>query len=227
MPDARRQQEVAGEDGLQVAPLRVHRVDAAPRRRFIHHVVVVERTEVHELARDPALHGLVGGRRTGHLGGGDREHGPQPLATGDDEVRGDLGQVGVGCHHRLTHRRLDPPSIDVDSGQREQRRRRPVIGHADRLGGFGQSGEHTPVTLVHLAAWPPSHDRSARNHQARLWPTDRVSTRNRRSGKGDSHVRTLHRQSQASRRAGAGGSAAAEPQLHRHRAHPPGPHPRR
>ena len=48
------EQEVAGEDRLEVAPAGVDALDGAPGDRLVHHVVVVERAEVDELDRDAA-----------------------------------------------------------------------------------------------------------------------------------------------------------------------------
>ncbi|TPW11933.1 MAG: hypothetical protein FD127_2943 [Acidimicrobiaceae bacterium] len=81
-----RQQEVAGEDGLQVAPLGVHRLDAAASGCLVHHVVVVQRTGLDELAGDAPLDGVVGGRAAGHLCRRQGEHGAQQLAAGRDEM---------------------------------------------------------------------------------------------------------------------------------------------
>ena len=54
----------------------------------------------------------------------DRQGRAQALATGDDQVRRDLGEVGVGGDHRRPHRGLDPLAIRVHPRQRQQRRRR-------------------------------------------------------------------------------------------------------
>ena len=51
-----RQQEVAGEDRLQVAPLGVHRLHAAAGVGLVDDVVVVQRAEVHEFAGHTAAH---------------------------------------------------------------------------------------------------------------------------------------------------------------------------
>ncbi len=54
------QQEVAGEDGLEVAPAGVDALDGAPGDRLVDDVVVVERAEVDELDRHAAPHRVVG-----------------------------------------------------------------------------------------------------------------------------------------------------------------------
>ena len=115
-----RQQEVAGEDRLQVAPLGVDGLDAAPGVGLVDDVVVVQRAEVDELARHAAADHVVGRFDAADLGGGDRHDRPQPLAAGDDEVRRDLGQVRVGAAHRVEDRRLDALAIGSHRRQREQ-----------------------------------------------------------------------------------------------------------
>jgi hypothetical protein len=67
-----REQEVAGEDGDGVVPTRVDADRAAAHGRLVHHVVVVQRRQVHE---------LDGGR------GGD-DVGQRPVG----DVRGDQGE---------------------------------------------------------------------------------------------------------------------------------------
>ena len=60
------QQEVARQDGPQVAPAGVHAGHRAAHLGLVHHVVVVERAEVDELHRhaaaDDVVAGLVAGR---------------------------------------------------------------------------------------------------------------------------------------------------------------------
>ena len=56
------QQEVAGQDGLEVAPAGVDAVDGAADDGLVHDVVVVERAEVHQLDRHRAGDDLGGGR---------------------------------------------------------------------------------------------------------------------------------------------------------------------
>ena len=128
-----REQEVAGEDRLQVPPLGVDGLDAAAGVGLVEHVVVVERAEVDQLAGDAAAHDVVGRRRAADLGGGDRHDRPQPLAPGDDEVRGDLGEVVVRAADGLVERVLDPSTVGVDRRRREQRRPHGGVGHTGRL----------------------------------------------------------------------------------------------
>ncbi len=77
-----RQQEVAGDDRLQVAPLGIDGLDAAPGLGLVHHVVVVERTDVDQLAGHPTEHDVVA-RLVPAVGqpGGHRHHRAKPLAT--------------------------------------------------------------------------------------------------------------------------------------------------
>ena len=124
-----RQQEVAGEDRLQVAPLGVDRVHAAAGVGFVHDVVVIERAEVHELAGHTAAHDVVAdavdaqlGADAGDLCRDDGQHRPQPLASGDDQVRGDLGEVRIGGLHGVVHRHFDAGSAIAHAVEQEQRR---------------------------------------------------------------------------------------------------------
>ena len=75
------EQEVAGQDRLQVAPFCVDRVDAAPSVSLVEHVVVVQRSEVHEVAGHAAEHDVVVGRRASDCGGDNGDHRPQSLAA--------------------------------------------------------------------------------------------------------------------------------------------------
>ncbi len=117
------EQEVACEDGDDVAPARVHAGHAAARLGFVDHVVVVERSEVHQLARHRAGEGVVGRRarrrrrpRAGRVRRDQREGGAQPLAAGADEVGGDLGEERIGRLDRFPQR-----SVDADEVVRERR----------------------------------------------------------------------------------------------------------
>ena len=62
-----RQQEIAGEDGLEVAPLGVDGLHTATGGRFVHDIVVIQRTKVHQFTSDAALNSGIGGRTTGYL----------------------------------------------------------------------------------------------------------------------------------------------------------------
>ena len=53
------EQEITRDDRLQVAPFGVHRLDTATSGAFVHDIVVVERPEVDEFARDGTLNDLV------------------------------------------------------------------------------------------------------------------------------------------------------------------------
>ena len=124
-----RQQEVTGENRLQVAPLRVHGLDTAPGVGFVHHVVVIERPGLYQLAGDAALHCPLVQRSVG--GAGDLscdhcENRSQALATGNDQVRGDVVEIRVGCVHRLLQRSFDTRKVACMACQREQRHGRHV-----------------------------------------------------------------------------------------------------
>jgi len=102
----------------------VHRLDGAPRLGLVHDVVVVERTEVHELDRHAAEHDLVArrpGRTRGDGGGGDGETGPDPLAAGLDQVPGDLGEHRVVGLDGLAQLVVDPGEVGEHRRQVQQR----------------------------------------------------------------------------------------------------------
>ena len=127
-----RQQEVTGEDRLQVAPLGVHGFHPAAGGGFVHHVVVVQGPEVHELAGDAALNGGLGGGATGRLGGDHRKERSEPFSARQEEVRGDLGEIGVGGLDGFQKRRFHAPAVVGGRRQFEQR----IDAH---------SGQVTPV----------------------------------------------------------------------------------
>ena len=127
-----RQEEVAGQDGLQVAPLGVDRFDAAPRAGFVHHVVVVERPGLYEFAGDATLDRAfpqLRVRRAADLRGDHCQHRAKALATGDDQVRCDLVEVRIRRVHGLDERLFDALHIVDHAGHGEERRGR----HAARL----------------------------------------------------------------------------------------------
>jgi hypothetical protein len=119
-----REQEVAGEDGLQVAPLGVDGLDAAARGRFVHDVVVVQRTRLHEFAGDASLDSVVARRTVGDLCGHEGEHRAQALAAGDDEMGGDVVEIRIGRAHRLDERGLDAFDVAGHAREREERQLR-------------------------------------------------------------------------------------------------------
>ena len=197
-----RQQEVAGQDGLQVAPLGVDRLDAAAGRRLVHHVVVVQRAGLHQLAGDAACDERssrrIGG--TADLRGHHGQHRAQPLAAGDDEVRGDLGEVRVGGVDRL------------DQGRSRCAARRRSSRQGRRSGDGATQARLGHAASAHRTNVPRGSARPARHAPRHVAVRDTPIHFD--------HVRTLHRSGPAGRGARPGGSAAAEPQLHRHRAHP-------
>jgi len=100
---------------------------------------VIERAQVDEFARDAPAHHVARCRCTGDLRGHDRQHGAEPLPTGDDQVRCDLGEVRIGGDDRVVHRGFDAASVGFAGRERQQRRRlragRDVLeGHVLRLG---------------------------------------------------------------------------------------------
>ena len=150
-----RQQEVAGEDRLQVAPLGVHRLDTATHVGVVDHVVVVQRAEVHQLAGDAAAHHVVAHRCGAHRRGHDADHRAQALAAGHHEVRGELGEVRVGRLHRVEHRRLDARPVGVHRSQGEERRALVTPGRRTRR--CGRVG-HPPQAIRADRAEPRGSD---------------------------------------------------------------------
>ena len=121
------QQEVAGHDGDEVAPAGVDAFDSPPGPGLVHDVVVVQRSQMDELHRRPPHHDRVGGRR-GQPGAsrGQGQGRAQALATGSEQVAGDLGEEGILA--------LDgPPQGPLDSlqvvGERREGEHRGQAGH--------------------------------------------------------------------------------------------------
>ncbi len=156
--DACGEQEVACEDGDDVAPPGVHAGDPTAGFGFVDHVVVVERPEVHQLAGDSAGHCLVGratnvttaivGQGTGRarVGGTQREGRTQPLPAGADQVGGDVGEERIRGPDRFAQRPVDVCEVVGQPGQvvgqirgrgGPQRFSRP--GHGPTVGSFGNN----------------------------------------------------------------------------------------
>ena len=126
------EQVVAGEDRHDVGPAGVDARHAAARLGLVDDVVVVQRAEVDELARDAAGDHVVADRRVAAgrgVGGAEGEGRADALAAGRDEVRADLAEEAVGVAHRARERVLDPVEI---AGERRERERlgRPHARHA-------------------------------------------------------------------------------------------------
>ena len=212
------EQEVADDDGEQVAPAAVHADDVAPADRLVHDVVVVERGEVHELDRDAAEQGVLSRRRSpSRVGRGERQRGAQALASRADEVGGDL------VDERLTGK--------DDSAQRSPRDGRGrTRRQAARRGPGRSSDQHDtppPSADGNEAALSADAARSRGIGPASAvggGPPDRLRAAS--NYKGVRFVREVHRPGAAGRRPGPGRGPDAQPQLHRHRAHPARPHPR-
>ena len=114
---------------MQVAPFGVHRLDAAAGVGLVDDVVVVQRTEMDELAGDATAHHVVGCCATTDLRGGDGDDGTQPFAPGDHEMRGDLREIRVGRWTASSIASSMRPVI-IHRGQRQQRRPLGGVGHA-------------------------------------------------------------------------------------------------
>jgi len=114
------QQEVAGQDRHQVAPLGVGRRHPTAGVGIVHHVVVVQRAEVHELAGDPAQNELVRGGRAAGGAGGEGQRRPEALSAGPDEVAADLAQERVLGGHRSPQGDVDPVEVPVEIGKAQE-----------------------------------------------------------------------------------------------------------
>ena len=132
-----REQVVAGEDRDDVAPPGVDARHAAPGLGLVDHVVVVQRTEVHELDADRAgdrrLRRRRRRRRSPRTAAQSVRTGPEALAAGLDQVGRDLAEEAVGAAHGVPERGLDPVEV---GGQR-----RELQGPAGRMPA-GYAGLH-------------------------------------------------------------------------------------
>ena len=160
------QQEVAGEDRREVAPAGVDALDAAAGGGLVDDVVVVERAQVHELDGDaaPDRRRRCAGRPPAQPApAATASSGPQPLAAGDDQVAGDLGEERV--------RRSAPTASSVGFDPAE------VVGH--RPGRLQRAARATPRRHARRglrASGTRSHP-PTKPHGARSWRTDRVTGR--------------------------------------------------
>src|SRR5262249_44189252 len=102
-----------------VRPPRVHTRDTATRGRFVDHVVVVERAEVHELDRARAGDRVVARRERAvdGVGGAKREHGPQALAARAEQVGGDFTEEAILGAHAVRKASLDPLQVAREGGE--------------------------------------------------------------------------------------------------------------
>ena len=209
--DARASRKSPARMACEVAPPGVHALDAAAGLGLVHHVVVVQRPEVDELAR-PRRPARPRRWRRPPRGAGRQptvHTGPEPLAAGQDQVAGDLGEVGVLGRRTLARRAASTRARSSPSREQgEQRRRGRHDDQATRARGTAARG-----TLVRPGP-------AARRVPLRRGRPGRLAPRIRPLTRGGSIVRTLHRPGPPGRRAGPGGSAPPQPQLHRHRAHP-------
>ena len=97
------EQEVADQNGGLVAPDEIGRDLAAAKRARVHHIVVQQRGGVDELDGGGEIDVLVAGVAA-HPGGGEGQHGPQPLAARIDQVPGQVrDQVDRAAHAGMDH----------------------------------------------------------------------------------------------------------------------------
>ena len=114
-PRRRREQIVAGQDRDVVAPAGVGAGRAAADVRLVHHVVVVERGQVHQLddrARDRHLPRVGVGPQ---LRGQHREQRAEPLAAGLEQVHHRVADDLVALAELLADQRLDAGNAVADT----------------------------------------------------------------------------------------------------------------
>ncbi len=124
-----RQEEVAGQDCPVIPPRDVHRRHAPSDLGVVHDIVVVERSDVHQLDGCGTGDDLVGyGSRRIERGGRrrDREPGSYPLAAGVHEMGGDVTEERQIGHDGFLECDLDATQI-VDHGGQDSKG--VVVGH--------------------------------------------------------------------------------------------------
>ena len=219
------QQEVAGEDGLEVAPAGVDALDGAAGGGLVHDVVVVERAEVDELDGDAAqdrrraVTGAVAGVAVAAAAMANA--GPEALAAGPDQVAGDLGEERRRRRRPASQQGLFDPVEVVGHGRR--RARRAAATGATLGAGYGER----PDPRRHRSERRTGDGRPSgagrafggRRRACRGWAVH-SEPRSPADGRHGALVRTLHRPGPPGRRPGPGRGTPPQPQLHRHRAHP-------
>ncbi len=108
-PRRRGEQIVAGQDRDVVAPAHIGGGRAAAHLRLVHHVVVVERGQVHQFDDRAGDRHLPGVGVRSDLRGQHGEQRPEPLAAGLEQVRQRVGHHLVGAAQLGVHELLDPP----------------------------------------------------------------------------------------------------------------------
>ena len=109
------EQVVAGEDRDGVVPAGVRGGGPAAHGGLVHHVVVVERGQVHQLDDGGRPYHLVV-VAVAELRGEQGEQRPEPLTTGVDEVQRRLGDEVQLAAQLLVQQPLDAFQADLDSG---------------------------------------------------------------------------------------------------------------
>ena len=115
-PRRRREQVVAGQDRDVVAPPGVGAGRAATHLRLVHHVVVVQRRQVHQLDDGTADGDLPGVGIGAELGGQHREQRAEAFATGLEQMLHRLGHQLVGLAQLGGHQVLDARHAVADVG---------------------------------------------------------------------------------------------------------------
>ena len=143
-----RHEEVTGENGDGVRPVRIDRRCASSRVRLVDHVVVVEAADMDEFDRHPGLDRAVIGDGS-ELAGQDGEEWAVPFATCVEQVLSDLRQMVV-----IRGRGLEKAPLDGCH-------RRPDLGNRDELLEFRHCRRHPTdrpglelISLGH-APWGP------------------------------------------------------------------------
>ena len=169
------EQVVAGEDRDGVVPAGVRGVGAAAQRSLVHHVVVVERSEVgqldHARGGDDALRVGVAGLR-----GEQDEQRAEPLAARLHQVLRGLGDEpdlaldrGVELHLDLLEAAAQPV-LEIGVEDRQRQRGRGGGGHDVLLQGTRVSGRT-------VRRWPRGPGPARVRRRARPWPRSQRRSR--------------------------------------------------
>ena len=108
-------EEVTRQDGHGVIPVGVGRACASSGVGFVDHVVVIEGAEVYELGGDSGLNRTVVSRRP-KFGREKGEEWPETLAARQQQMLGNLRQIGVVRCRRFEEALLDAAQLLPNSG---------------------------------------------------------------------------------------------------------------
>jgi hypothetical protein len=134
------EQEIADENGCLVAEHRVGTGEAAAELAFVHHVVVQQRRGVDELDAGGEVDVPHAAAVAAHARGRQRQHRPQPLAAGGDDVGGQLRDQRDGAVHARDDGAV--AFLKVVVHLRHQVGQRVLAGHGPSAGRCGDEVGH-------------------------------------------------------------------------------------